>query len=219
MPRTPPGLRGRSSSDVGLRATWSARKCRRVRGSVRQLDRRAASASGEGRSTSRTRPRSPVRRSARSPAALPRTSSSRWTPPMPRRRPGAGRRSTDRANILNKIADRMEANLETARGRRDLGQRQAVRETLARRPAAGDRPLPLLRGCGPRAGGLASPQIDEDTVAYHFHEPLGVVGQIIPWNFPLLMASGSWPRRWRPATAWCSSRPSRRPRRSCCGST
>ncbi|MGD4318474.1 aldehyde dehydrogenase family protein, partial [Xanthomonas citri pv. citri] len=31
--------------------------------------------------------------------------------------------------------------------------------------------------------------IDDDTVAYHFHEPLGVVGQIIPWNFPILMAT------------------------------
>jgi aldehyde dehydrogenase len=52
-------------------------------------------------------------------------------------------------------------------------------------------------------------EIDDDTVAYHFHEPLGVVGQIIPWNFPILMAAWKLARRWPPATAWCSSRPSR----------
>ncbi len=41
------------------------------------------------------------------------------------------------------------------------------------------------------------------TVAYHFHEPLGVVGQIIPWNFPLLMACWNSHPRWRRAIAWC----------------
>ena len=69
-----------------------------------------------------------------------------------------------------------------------LGQRQAHPRDPQRRPAAGRRSLPLLRWRDPRPGGLAV-QIDDDTVAYHFHEPLGVVGQIIPWNFPILMAT------------------------------
>jgi aldehyde dehydrogenase len=59
-------------------------------------------------------------------------------------------------------------------------------------------------------------EIDDDTVAYHYHEPLGVVGQIIPWNFPLLMAAWKLAPRWPPATAWCSSRPNRRRCRSWC---
>ena len=79
-------------------------------------------------------------------------------------------------------------NLEDARRRRDLGQRQAGPRDAGRRPAAGHRPLPLLRrrASAPRRARVG--EIDEDTVAYHFHEPLGVVGQIIPWNFPILMA-------------------------------
>ena len=59
-------------------------------------------------------------------------------------------------------------------------------------------------------------QIDDDTVAYHFHEPLGVVGQIIPWNFPMLMAVWKLAPALAAGNAWCSSRPSRPPRRSCC---
>ena len=58
-------------------------------------------------------------------------------------------------------------------------------------------------------GGIS--EIDADTVAYHYHEPLGVVGQIIPWNFPLLMAAGSSPLPSPPATASSSSPPSRPP--------
>src|ERR1700757_1291386 len=93
----------------------------------------------------------------------------------------------ERAMILNRIADRMEANLEwlAAAGTWDNGK--PIRETRA-----ADVPLAIdhfryfagvVRG---QEGTLA--EIDQDTVAYHFHEPLGVVGQIIPWNFPLLMA-------------------------------
>ena len=73
--------------------------------------------------------------------------------------------------------------------RRDVGQRQAGPRDPGRRPAARRRPLPLLRRRDPGPGGRHLSQIDDDTVAYHFHEPLGVVGQIIPWNFPLLMAT------------------------------
>ena len=63
-----------------------------------------------------------------------------------------------------------------------------VRETLAADLPLADRPLPLLRRRVRAPGGRRSREIDDDTVAYHFHEPLGVVGQIIPWNFPILMA-------------------------------
>jgi aldehyde dehydrogenase len=102
--------------------------------------------------------------------------------------PAWGRTSiTDRANILNKIADRMEANLEVLAVAETWDNGKPIRETMA-----ADIPLAIdhfryfagvVRG---QEGSLS--QIDEDTVAYHFQEPLGVVGQIIPWNFPLLMA-------------------------------
>jgi aldehyde dehydrogenase len=93
----------------------------------------------------------------------------------------------ERAIILNRIADRMEANLELLAVAETWDNGKPIRETRA-----ADVPLAIdhfryfagvVRG---QEGTLA--EIDEDTVAYHFHEPLGVVGQIIPWNFPLLMA-------------------------------
>ena len=94
----------------------------------------------------------------------------------------------DRANILNKIADRIEQNLEKLAIAEAWENGKPVRETLA-----ADLPLTIdhfryLAGCiRAQEGGLS--QLDNDTVAYHFNEPLGVVGQIIPWNFPLLMAT------------------------------
>ena len=95
--------------------------------------------------------------------------------------------TTDRANILNKIADRIEANLEMLAVGESWDNGKPVRETMA-----ADLPLAVdhfryFAGVLRAQEGTIS-QIDEDTVAYHFHEPLGVVGQIIPWNFPLLMA-------------------------------
>jgi aldehyde dehydrogenase len=93
----------------------------------------------------------------------------------------------ERAIILNRIADRMEANLEKLAVAETWDNGKPIRETRA-----ADLPLAIdhfryfagvVRG---QEGSLA--EIDQDTVAYHFHEPLGVVGQIIPWNFPLLMA-------------------------------
>ncbi|CAN5924961.1 aldehyde dehydrogenase family protein [soil metagenome] len=94
----------------------------------------------------------------------------------------------DRANILNKIADRIEQNLEKLAVAEAWENGKPVRETLA-----ADLPLTIdhfryFAGCiRAQEGGLS--QLDNDTVAYHFNEPLGVVGQIIPWNFPLLMAT------------------------------
>lgn len=94
----------------------------------------------------------------------------------------------ERSNILLKIADRLEANLEKIAVAETWDNGKAVRETLA-----ADVPLAVdhfryFAGCI-RAQEGSIGEIDENTVAYHFHEPLGVVGQIIPWNFPLLMAA------------------------------
>ena len=92
-----------------------------------------------------------------------------------------------RAIILNKIADRMEENLELIAVAETWDNGKAVRETLnADIPLAIDHFRYFAGAIRAQEGGLS--QIDEDTVAYHFHEPLGVVGQIIPWNFPILMA-------------------------------
>lgn len=93
-----------------------------------------------------------------------------------------------RSNILLKIADRMEQNLEMLSVAESWDNGKAIRETLA-----ADIPLAIdhfryFAGCI-RAQEGSIGEIDETTVAYHFHEPLGVVGQIIPWNFPILMAA------------------------------
>lgn len=94
----------------------------------------------------------------------------------------------ERANILNKIADRIEENLEVLAVAETWDNGKAVRETLAADiPLAVDHFRYFAGAIRAQEGGIS--QIDQDTVAYHFHEPLGVVGQIIPWNFPLLMAT------------------------------
>jgi aldehyde dehydrogenase len=96
--------------------------------------------------------------------------------------------ATSRANILNRIADRMEQHLETLAVIETIDNGKHIRESRA-----ADLPLTIdhfryfagvLRAQEGSVG-----EIDGDTVANHFHEPLGVVGQIIPWNFPLLMAT------------------------------
>lgn len=94
----------------------------------------------------------------------------------------------DRARILLKIADRIEANLEILAVSETWDNGKAVRETLnADVPLAADH-FRYFAGCiRAQEGGAA--EINEHTAAYHFHEPLGVVAQIIPWNFPLLMAA------------------------------
>ena len=95
--------------------------------------------------------------------------------------------AADRAVILNKIADRIEENLESIAVAEAWDNGKPVRETLnADIPLAVDHFRYFAGAIRAQEGSLS--QIDEDTVAYHFHEPLGVVGQIIPWNFPILMA-------------------------------
>ena len=94
----------------------------------------------------------------------------------------------ERANILNKIADRIEQNLEMLAVGETWENGKPVRETLAADlPLAVDHYRYFAGAIRAQEGHLS--QIDENTVAYHFHEPLGVVGQIIPWNFPILMAT------------------------------
>ncbi|ALH82804.1 aldehyde dehydrogenase [Sphingopyxis macrogoltabida] len=93
----------------------------------------------------------------------------------------------ERALILNRIADRMEANLEKLATAETWDNGKPIRETMAADlPLAIDHFRYFAGAIRAQEGSLG--EIDDDTVAYHFHEPLGVVGQIIPWNFPLLMA-------------------------------
>lgn len=95
--------------------------------------------------------------------------------------------ATERANLLLKIADRIEANIEMLAVAETWDNGKAVRETLnADIPLCADH-FRYFAGCIRAQEGTMA-EIDASTVSYHVHEPLGVVGQIIPWNFPLLMA-------------------------------
>jgi len=94
----------------------------------------------------------------------------------------------ERANVLLKIADRIEQNLELLAYAESVDNGKPIRETLnADIPLAVDH-FRYFAGCVRAQEGALS-EIDGNTIAYHFHEPLGVVGQIIPWNFPILMAA------------------------------
>jgi aldehyde dehydrogenase len=103
--------------------------------------------------------------------------------------PGWGRTSpADRAAVLLKIADVIEGNLEALAVAETWDNGKPVRETLAADlPLAVDHFRYFAAAIRAQEGSLA--ELDDETVAYHFHEPLGVVGQIIPWNFPILMAT------------------------------
>jgi aldehyde dehydrogenase len=95
--------------------------------------------------------------------------------------------AAERAHLLAKIADRLEQKLDLLALVETIDNGKPIRETKA-----ADIPLAIdhfryFAGCLRAQEGTLS-EIDEDTIAYHFHEPLGVVGQIIPWNFPILMA-------------------------------
>ena len=110
-------------------------------------------------------------------------------PLTPRFRHGARTAIAERSNILLKIADRLEANLELLAYAETVDNGKAIRETLN-----ADIPLTIdhfryFAGClRSQEGGIS--EIDENTMAYHIHEPLWRCrGQIIPWNFPILMAA------------------------------
>ncbi|MEK8087584.1 aldehyde dehydrogenase family protein [Aquabacterium sp. A3] len=95
---------------------------------------------------------------------------------------------TERSNILLKIADRIEQNAEKLAYAETVDNGKPIRETLnADIPLSADH-FRYFAGCLRAQEGALS-EIDSNTIAYHFHEPLGVVGQIIPWNFPILMAA------------------------------
>ncbi len=94
---------------------------------------------------------------------------------------------TERSNILLKIADRMEQNLELLAIAETIDNGKPLRETMAADLPLGIDHFRYFAGCIRGQEGTIS-EIDANTVAYHFHEPIGVVGQIIPWNFPILMA-------------------------------
>jgi len=95
--------------------------------------------------------------------------------------------ATDRANILLKIADRMEQSLETISLAETIDNGKPIRECMAADiPLAIDHFRYFASAVRAQEGSIG--EIDHETMAYHFHEPLGVVGQIIPWNFPILMA-------------------------------
>ncbi|MFO1206249.1 MAG: aldehyde dehydrogenase [Burkholderiales bacterium] len=96
--------------------------------------------------------------------------------------------AAERAAVLNKIADRLEANLNLVAASETWDNGKPIRETMA-----ADIPLAIdhfryFAACV-RAQEGSIGEVDHNTMAYHFHEPLGVVGQIIPWNFPILMAA------------------------------
>ena len=130
--------------------------------------------------------------------------------------------AAERANILNKIADRIEANLEMLAIAETWENGKPIRESLAADlPLAVDHFRYFAGAIRAQEGSLS--EIDGDTIAYHFHEPLGVVGQIIPWNFPILMATwklarpgrgqlrGHQARRADPVVAAQGHRADRRP--------
>ena len=106
-----------------------------------------------------------------------------------RAREAWGRTSAaERALILNRIADRMEEKLPLLALAETIDNGKPIRETTAADlPLAIDHFRYFAAAIRAQEGGIS--ELDHETVAYHFHEPLGVVGQIIPWNFPILMAA------------------------------
>ncbi|HSK38373.1 MAG TPA: aldehyde dehydrogenase family protein, partial [Arenibaculum sp.] len=94
----------------------------------------------------------------------------------------------DRARLLERIAQRIDDNLELLATAETWDNGKPIRETRAADiPLAADHFRYFAAAIRAQEGGIS--EIDHDTVAYHYHEPLGVVGQIIPWNFPILMAA------------------------------
>lgn len=119
----------------------------------------------------------------------------------------------ERSLVLLRIADRLEENLEKIAVAETWDNGKAVRETLAADiPLAVDHFRYFAGALRAQEGSIS--EVDEDTVAYHFHEPLGVVGQIIRGTSRSSWPCGSSRPRSPQATPSSSSRPSRPPRRS-----
>jgi aldehyde dehydrogenase len=96
--------------------------------------------------------------------------------------------TTERSNILIRIAQRIEENVDLLAAAETWDNGKPIRETTAADvPLSADHFRYFAGAIRAQQGGIS--EIDHDTIAYHYHEPLGVVGQIIPWNFPLLMAA------------------------------
>jgi len=96
--------------------------------------------------------------------------------------------TTERSNILIRIAQRIEENVDLLAAAETWDNGKPIRETTAADvPLTADHFRYFAGAIRAQQGGIS--EIDHDTIAYHYHEPLGVVGQIIPWNFPLLMAA------------------------------
>jgi aldehyde dehydrogenase len=100
----------------------------------------------------------------------------------------AARSPAERAAVLNAVAAAIDDNLEMLAVAESYENGKPVRETLAADiPLAADHFRYFAGAIRSEEGRIS--EIDENTYAYHFQEPLGVVGQIIPFNFPLLMAA------------------------------
>ena len=95
--------------------------------------------------------------------------------------------TTERSNILLKIADKIELNLNSLAVAESIDNGKPIREAIGADLALAVDHFRYFAGCI-RADEGSIAEISANTYAYHFKEPLGVVGQIIPWNFPILMA-------------------------------
>ena len=157
--------------------------------SLRELHRRRVGCADRPASTTTTRRRRPARRSRRSRTPAPADIELALDAAHAAKDGWGEASTTERARVLHAHRRRDRGEPRDAGDRRELRQRQADPRDARRRHPARGRPLPLLRVGASAARRARSREIDKDTVAYHFREPLGVVGQIIPFNFPLLMAA------------------------------
>ena len=135
-----------------------------------------------------TKAQSTERRSAKWRGRTRRTSSGRSTPRTRAKVKWALTSPSERAKLLNTIADRIEDNLELLAEVETRDNGKPIRESMnADVPLSADHFRYFASCIRAEEGSIC--EIDHDTIAYHFKEPFGVVGQIIPWNFPLLMAA------------------------------
>ena len=116
----------------------------------------------------------------------------------------------ERAVILNKIADIIDENKEFLAMVESLDNGKPIRETMAVDVPMSAQHFRYFAGCIMAEEGSAS-MLDNNTLSLILREPIGVVGQIVPWNFPFLMAAWKLAPCWPPAAAPCSSPPATPP--------